>query len=191
MSRPDAPSRWTLDADVKVKREIVPAGTIGDLKLGYTAAHFCPDDPRLPKITWRDCTKGSRLPITPITKNDHQTITPEPEAIAIDHKPIICSECGRHCSKPGQTFEELRKVTPWWDMAALYRPDPDAPRKRPRLIPAPENFTAIELVDDGNLTHICGQCDRRRKKAEKAREKAEAEAAKTGRVQLSLFEVPQ
>jgi Tfp pilus assembly major pilin PilA len=197
MTRPDAPERWSLDIDVKVKRAIVPAGTTGDLKLGYTAAHLRPDDPRLPTITWRDCTKGSRLPITPITRNDHQAITidhkpitrNDHQAITIDHKPIICSECGRHCSQPGQTFEELRKVTPWWDMAALYRPDPCAPPKRPSLIPSPENFEPVEMIEDGNLVHICGQCDRRRQKAEKIRKKAAADAAKTGRVQLTLFEV--
>lgn len=94
MMRPDAPERWSLDVDVKVKRAIVPAGTTGDLKMGYRYAHFVPFDTTLPKISW-DSTKRSRLPITP------------------EHKPIICSECGRHCSHPDQTFEELRKVTPW------------------------------------------------------------------------------
>jgi hypothetical protein len=183
MTRPDAPERWSLDIDVKVKRAIVPAGTTGDLKMGYRYAHFVPFDITLPKISW-DSTKRSRLPITPITP-DHQAITP----ITTDLKQIICSECGRHCSQPGQTFEELRKVTPWWDMAALYRPDPCAPPKRPSLIPSPENFEPVEMIEDGNLVHICGQCDRRRQKAEKIRKKLEAEAAKTGRVQLALFEV--
>lgn len=184
MMRDDAPDQWTLDRDINVKGKVVPAGTIGDVKLGYKYAHFYPCDRALPKISW-DSTKRSRLPITPI---DHQAIKRD-RPIKSDHQPITCSDCGRHCSHHGESFADLEKRTPWWDLAALYRPDVVAPKHKPRPIPTPENFTPVEIIDNGELAHICGECDRRRAKAEKAREKAEKQAQETGRKQLALFEV--
>jgi hypothetical protein len=184
MLRDDAPESWSLDQNINVKGKVVPFGTIGDVKIGYKYAHFCPRDRSLPKISW-DSTKRSRLPITPIAPIT-EPITPP---ITTDRQPIICCDCGRHCSQPGESFADLERRTPWWDLSALYRPDVVAPKHKPRQIPAPENFAPIEIIADGDLAHICGECDRRRAKAERAREKAEKQAQETGRKQLALFEV--